>query len=80
MEERVIGVITDILHIPEEEVTREKSFAEDLNADSLDVVEMVMGFEDEFKIEIPDDDYEKILTVGAAIDYIEEKEKTKQMI
>ncbi len=58
---------------PQEEITRASSFVDDLKADSLDVVELVMEFEDEFEITIPDDDYEKIRTVGDAITYIEEK-------
>ena len=71
VEERVIGIVSHQLHIPKEEVSREKSFQDDLKADSLDLVEMVMEFEDEFKITIPDEDYEKIKTVGEAISYIE---------
>jgi acyl carrier protein len=55
------------------EVTSEASFVEDLGADSLDTVELVMALEEEFGIEIPDEDAEKILTVGKALDYIKEK-------
>jgi acyl carrier protein len=73
VEEKVIGIVSEQLQIPKEEVTRDKSFVDDLKADSLDVVELVMEFEDEFKITIPDEDYEKIKTVGDAIKYIEEK-------
>lgn len=73
IEERVIGIVSEQLSIPKEEVARPNSFVDDLKADSLDVVELVMEFEDEFEITIPDDDYEKIKTVGDAIDYIEEK-------
>lgn len=72
-EEKVIGIVSDQLGVPKEEVTRESSFVDDLKADSLDVVELVMEFEDEFGITIPDDDYDKIKTVGDAITYIDEK-------
>ena len=74
VEERVIGIVSEQLQIPKEEITREKSFVDDLKADSLDVVELVMEFEDEFKITIPDEDYEKIKTVGDAVKYIEGKQ------
>ena len=73
IEERVVAIVSEQLSIPKEEVSRPNSFVDDLKADSLDVVELVMEFEDEFEITIPDDDYEKIKTVGDAIDYIEEK-------
>ncbi len=68
-----MGIVSEQLGVPQEEVTLEASFVDDLKADSLDVVELVMEFEDEFGITIPDDDYEKIKTVGDAINYIEEK-------
>lgn len=74
VEERVIGIVSEQLQIPKEEISREKSFVDDLKADSLDVVELVMEFEDEFKITIPDEDYEKIKTVGDAVKYIEGKQ------
>lgn len=73
VEEKVVGIVSEQLSVPKEEIQRESSFVDDLKADSLDVVELVMEFEDEFEITIPDDDYEKIRTVGDAIDYIEEK-------
>ena len=73
VEEKVVGIVSEQLSVPKEEITRESSFVDDLKADSLDVVELVMEFEDEFEITIPDDDYEKIRTVGDAINYIEEK-------
>ncbi len=73
MEEQVIAIVAEHLQVPLEEITRASSFVDDLKADSLDIVELVMGFEDEFNIKIPDDDYDKILTVGDAIDYIQEK-------
>ena len=73
VEEKVIGIVSEQLGVPKEEVARESSFVDDLKADSLDVVELVMEFEDEFEVTIPDDDYEKIRTVGDAVDYIEER-------
>ena len=71
VEEKVIGIVCEQLGVPKDDVGRENSFVDDLKADSLDVVELVMEFEDEFEITIPDDDYEKIRTVGDAITYIE---------
>ena len=72
-EEKVIGIVSEQLGVPKEEITRESKFVDDLKADSLDVVELVMEFEDEFEVTIPDEDYEKIQTVGDAIDYIDAK-------
>jgi len=71
--ERVTKVIVDRLGVEESEVTLEASFRDDLGADSLDVVELVMELEDEFDMEISDEDAEKISTVGSAISYIESK-------
>ncbi len=73
VEERVKKIIAEQLGVEEDEVTPEASFVEDLGADSLDTVELVMALEEEFSIEIPDEDAEKILTVGKALDYIKEK-------
>ena len=73
-EEKLIGIVSEQLGVPKEEITRESSFVDDLKADSLDVVELVMEFEEEFDISVPDDDYEKIRTVGDAVDYIEGKQ------
>ncbi|MDH4155320.1 MAG: acyl carrier protein [Nitrospira sp.] len=73
VEERVKKIIAEQLGVEEDEVTAEASFVEDLGADSLDTVELVMALEEEFSIEIPDEDAEKILTVGKALDYIKEK-------
>lgn len=73
VEERVIGIVSEQLSVPREEVSRASSFVDDLKADSLDVVELVMELEDAFQITIPDDDYDKIRTVGDAIDYIGDK-------
>ena len=68
--ERVKNVIVDQLSVDADEVTLEASFVDDLRADSLDVVELIMGLETEFDIEIPDEDAEKISTVGDAVEYI----------
>lgn len=68
--ERVKNVIVDQLSVDADEVTLEASFVNDLGADSLDVVELIMGLETEFDIEIPDEDAEKISTVGDAVEYI----------
>jgi acyl carrier protein len=73
VDERVKKIIAEQLGVEEDEVTSEASFVEDLGADSLDTVELVMALEEEFGIEIPDEDAEKILTVGKALDYIKEK-------
>lgn len=73
LEERVKKIVTEQLGVDEDEVTAEASFVDDLGADSLDTVELVMAFEEEFSIEIPDDDAEKIITVQNSIDYIKER-------
>lgn len=72
IEEKVRSIIVEQLGVSEEEVTPEASFIDDLGADSLDTVELVMAFEEEFDIEIPDEDAEKIVTVKDATKYIEE--------
>ena len=72
---RVKAIIVDKLSVEESEVTNEASFTNDLGADSLDTVELIMEFEKEFSISIPDDKAEKIATVGDAISYIEENAK-----
>ncbi|HLE77805.1 MAG TPA: acyl carrier protein [bacterium] len=69
--ERVKGIVVDQLNVAPDEVTVEASFIEDLGADSLDVVELVMALEEEFGISIADEDAEKIVTVGDAVKYIE---------
>jgi len=69
---KVVSIIVDKLGVDESEVTNEASFTNDLGADSLDTVELIMEFEKEFNIAIPDDQAEKIQTVGDAISYIEE--------
>jgi acyl carrier protein len=73
IEDRVKKIIAEQLGVDEDEVSPEASFVEDLGADSLDTVELVMAFEEEFDIEIPDEEAEKILTVGKAMEYIKEK-------
>jgi acyl carrier protein len=70
--DRLKGIVTEQLGVDEEEVTPEASFVDDLNADSLDLVELIMSLEEEFGLEISDEDAEKILTVGDAANYIEE--------
>ena len=70
IEDKVIGIISEQMGVDKSEITRETSFINDLNADSLDTVELVMEFEDEFDLSIPDEEAEKIQTVGAAIDYV----------
>ncbi len=70
IEERVKKIVAEQLGVKEEEVTLEKSFVDDLGADSLDTVELVMALEEEFETEIPDEEAEKITTVQAAIDYV----------
>lgn len=76
--ERVTKIVVDRLGVDEAEVKEEASFKDDLGADSLDVVELVMELEDEFDMEISDDDAEKIVTVGDAVNYI--KAKTNRWI
>ena len=71
--ERVRKVVVDRLKVSDDEVSAQASFIEDLGADSLDVVDLVMGLEEEFDIEIPDEDAEKIQTVGQAVEYIDQK-------
>ena len=70
--EKVREIICDQLDVAEDDVTMESNIADDLGADSLDVVEMLMAIEDEFDIEIPDDKVESLKTVGQVVDYIQE--------
>jgi acyl carrier protein len=75
--EKIRDVIAEELNVSEDQVTPDATFADDLGADSLDVVELVMRFEDEFDISIPDEDAEKIRTVTDAVEYIEAKTAQK---
>jgi acyl carrier protein len=70
VEERVIDIVAEQLGVEKDKIKRETHFVNDLGADSLDTVELVMEFEDEFELSIPDEEAEKIHTVGLAIDYI----------
>ncbi len=78
IEGKVIDIVSEQMGVDKSEISRETSFINDLNADSLDTVELVMEFEDEFDMSIPDEEAEKIQTVGAAIDYIVTQAKTKK--
>ncbi len=71
--EKVKNIIVEQLGTPEANVTMESSFIDDLGADSLDIVELVMALEEEFDIEIPDSDAEKVVTVGDVVEYIKDK-------
>ncbi|RJQ29082.1 MAG: acyl carrier protein [Peptococcaceae bacterium] len=72
--DRVKTIVVEQLGVEAEEVTMESSFVDDLGADSLDIVELVMALEEEFEMEIPDEEAEKIRTVGEAIKYIQERQ------
>ena len=76
LEERVAEIIVEQLGVSRDEVVAEASFIDDLGADSLDIVELVMAMEEEFNIEIPDEDAEQIQTIGAAIAYLKGKLET----
>lgn len=78
VEAKVVEIVSEQMGVDKGEITRETSFINDLNADSLDTVELVMEFEDEFDMSIPDEEAEKIQTVGAAIDYIVNIMKNKE--
>ncbi len=73
VEQRVKEIIADQLGVDIEQIKPESKFVDDLGADSLDVVELIMAFEEEFDVEIPDEDAEKIATVQDVLDYIEQK-------
>ncbi|RCW51453.1 acyl carrier protein [Halanaerobium sp. MA284_MarDTE_T2] len=70
--DKVIDIVVEELAVDRDEVTENSSFIDDLGADSLDVVELVMAFEEEFDVEIPDEDVEKIRTVEDAVNYLED--------
>jgi acyl carrier protein len=78
VESRVKKIVAEQLSVSEAEITRDTSFVNDLNADSLDTVELVMEFEEAFELSIPDEEAEKIQTVGQAIDYIANHLKQQQ--
>lgn len=78
VEAKVIEIVSEQMGVDKSEITRDTSFINDLNADSLDTVELVMEFEDEFDMSIPDEEAEKIQTVGAAIDYIVQIVKSQE--
>jgi acyl carrier protein len=75
IEDKVKDIIVEQLGVNPEQVTPQASFIEDLGADSLDIVELVMAFEEEFSVEVPDEDAEKLQTVGDVINYIKERAK-----
>ena len=77
VEEKIKSIIAEQLGVKGEEVTPQASFIDDLGADSLDTVELIMALEEEFSVEIPDEDAEKMTTVGDAIKYIDEKTANK---
>jgi acyl carrier protein len=77
IETRVIEIVSQQMGVDKSTITRETHFINDLNADSLDTVELVMEFEDEFELSIPDEEAEKIQTVGQAIDYIRDNKEKK---
>jgi acyl carrier protein len=78
IEKRIKEIVAEQLGVDEAQVTNESSFMDDLGADSLDTVELVMAFEEAFDIEIPDEDAEKIRTVQDAVDYIDKHGKSKK--
>ncbi len=71
IQEKVMQIVSEQMSVDKDELSRETSFVNDLNADSLDTVELVMELEDEFDLTIPDEEAEKLKTVGSAIDYIQ---------
>ncbi len=71
IEEKVVQIVSEQMSVDKNEISRSTSFVNDLNADSLDTVELVMELEDEFELTIPDEEAEKLKTVGEAIDYIQ---------
>lgn len=77
VEDKIRSIISEQLGVKHDEVTPQASFIDDLGADSLDTVELIMALEEEFSVEIPDEDAEKMVTVGDAIKYIEEKTANK---
>jgi acyl carrier protein len=77
IKEKVVKIVSEQMGVDKTELTLETSFVNDLNADSLDTVELVMEFEDEFELSIPDEEAEKIQTIGQAVDYIAKAQTEK---
>ena len=77
VEEKVLSIVSEQMGVDRSEIVRDTSFVNDLNADSLDTVELVMELEDEFEMSIPDEEAEKIQTIGQAIDYIKQHRPDK---
>jgi len=77
IQEKVVKIVSEQMGVDKAEITMETSFINDLNADSLDTVELVMELEDAFELSIPDEEAEKIQTVGAAVDYIRKAQDQK---
>ena len=77
IEDKVFQIVSEQMSVDKAELTRETSFVNDLNADSLDTVELVMELEDEFDLNIPDEAAEKLKTVGEAVDYIQKNQEKK---
>jgi acyl carrier protein len=73
VEEKVISIVSEQLSVSEDEISQDSNFIDDLQADSLDLVELGMKFEEEFGVTIPDEDYETMKTVGDAIEYIKKR-------
>lgn len=78
VEQRVIDIVSEHYGVAKDQVTRKTAFIEDLHADSLDIVELIMELEEEFELQIPEDQSDKIKTVGEAIDYIESNRKSER--
>ena len=78
IKEKVVKIVSEQMGVDKSEITMETSFVNDLNADSLDTVELVMEFEDEFQLSIPDEEAEKIGTVGTAVEYIAKAQADKK--
>ncbi|MEE8169157.1 MAG: acyl carrier protein [Phycisphaerae bacterium] len=78
IEQKIVGIVSEQMGVDKSDITRDTSFVNDLNADSLDTVELVMEFEDEFELSIPDEDAEKIQTVGQAVDFVFKAQSEKE--
>ena len=78
IKEKVVKIVSEQMGVEQSEITMDTSFVNDLNADSLDTVELVMELEDEFELSIPDEEAEKIGTVGTAVDFIAKAQKEKK--